>query len=104
MVCHGELARLKPSPRHLTEFYLLISAGGALGGLFVGVVAPLIFSSFLEWQIGVTISAHALPRAASSAASQEERREEGDEAPVAKASSSRKKSRAKTPAPSVPVT
>ena len=42
MVCHGELVRLKPNPRHLTEFYLLIAAGGALGGLFVAVVAPLV--------------------------------------------------------------
>jgi hypothetical protein len=57
MVCHGEVARLKPDPRHLTEFYLLIAAGGALGGLFVGIVAPLIFSSYFEWQIGVAISA-----------------------------------------------
>ncbi len=53
MVCHGELARLKPDPRHLTEFYLLISAGGAIGGILVAVVAPLIFSTFLEWQIGL---------------------------------------------------
>ena len=57
MVCHGELARLKPSPRHLTEFYLLIAAGGAMGGLFVGIVAPLVFSTYLEWQIGVAASA-----------------------------------------------
>jgi hypothetical protein len=57
MVCHGEVARLKPDPRHLTEFYLLIAAGGALGGLFVGIVAPLIFSSYFEWQIGVAVSA-----------------------------------------------
>jgi hypothetical protein len=56
MVCHGELARLKPGPRHLTEFYLWIAAGGALGGLFVGVVAPLIFSAYYEWQIGVAAS------------------------------------------------
>ena len=56
MVCHGELARLKPRPRHLTEFYLWISAGGAAGGLFVGIVAPLIFSSYFEWQIGVAAS------------------------------------------------
>ena len=34
MVCHGELARLKPDPSRLTEFYLMMSAGGALGGLF----------------------------------------------------------------------
>jgi len=57
MTCHGELARLKPSPRHLTEFYLMIAAGGALGGLFVAVVAPLVFSTYLEWQIAVVASA-----------------------------------------------
>jgi hypothetical protein len=56
MVCHGELARLKPNPRHLTEFYLIIAAGGALGGIFVAVVAPLVFSSYMEWQIGITAS------------------------------------------------
>ncbi len=56
MVCHGELARRKPHPRYLTEFYLLIAAGGALGGLLVAVVAPLVFSSYLEWPIGMAIS------------------------------------------------
>jgi spermidine synthase len=54
MVCHGELARLKPIPRHLTEYYLTISAGGALGGLVVAIVAPLIFSTYFEWQIGIS--------------------------------------------------
>lgn len=49
MVCHGELARLKPHPRHLTEFYLMMSAGGALGGLFVTVAAPRLFTTYLEW-------------------------------------------------------
>src|SRR5262245_48594535 len=44
MVCHGELVRLKPSPRYLTSFYLMISAGGALGGLFVSLLAPVVFS------------------------------------------------------------
>ena len=56
MVCHGELVRLKPDPRHLTEFYLLISAGGALGGLFVGLVAPHLFTTFFEWSIGLAVS------------------------------------------------
>ncbi|MEN6450245.1 MAG: fused MFS/spermidine synthase [Thermoguttaceae bacterium] len=56
MVCHGELVRLKPSPRYLTEFYLLIAAGGALGGLFVGVVAPHVFNTYLEWPVGMAIS------------------------------------------------
>jgi hypothetical protein len=56
MVCHGEVARLKPHPRYLTEFYLLISAGGALGGTFVAVVAPWLFSSHVEWRIAVVVS------------------------------------------------
>src|SRR5258708_28723238 len=48
MVCHGELVRLKPEPRYLTHFYLMISAGGALGGLMVGLVAPYFFHGFYE--------------------------------------------------------
>jgi SAM-dependent methyltransferase len=48
MYCHGELARRKPQPAHLTRFYLMLSLGGAAGGLFVGVVAPLAFSHHLE--------------------------------------------------------
>src|SRR5262249_43917089 len=43
MVCHGELARLKPAPRHLTLFYLIVAAGGVLGGFFVGLAAPYLF-------------------------------------------------------------
>jgi SAM-dependent methyltransferase len=57
MVCHGELVRLKPHPRYLTHFYLMISAGGALGGLFVGVIAPNLFHALLEFQIGLGICA-----------------------------------------------
>jgi hypothetical protein len=53
MVCHGELYRLKPHPSYLTAFYLMIAAGGALGGLFVAVVAPLIFTSYYELQWGL---------------------------------------------------
>jgi hypothetical protein len=48
MVCHGELAARKPAPRHLTSFYLMLSVGGALGGLFVGVIAPYLFISYFE--------------------------------------------------------
>jgi hypothetical protein len=43
LVCHGELARDRPSPRHLTEFYLCLSIGGVLGGLFNALFAPLAF-------------------------------------------------------------
>ncbi|MEX2287529.1 MAG: fused MFS/spermidine synthase [Planctomycetaceae bacterium] len=53
MFCHGELARLKPHPRYLTMFYLLISAGGAAGGLFVGVIAPYAFNEFYELPIAM---------------------------------------------------
>ena len=48
MVCHGELVRRKPEPRRLTGFYLLVSAGGAAGGVFTGVVAPAIFPDLWE--------------------------------------------------------
>lgn len=53
MVCHGELVRLKPSPRDLTRFYLAVAAGGAAGGLFVAVVASHLFATFFEFQIGL---------------------------------------------------
>ncbi len=53
MICHGELVRLKPDARHLTSFYLLIAAGGAAGGLFVGVLAPLAFSGFWELHLAI---------------------------------------------------
>jgi SAM-dependent methyltransferase len=56
MMCHGQLARLKPGAKWLTEFYLLMSAGGALGGLVVSLVAPLFFSSYLEWPVLLTIN------------------------------------------------
>ncbi|MCC6213217.1 MAG: fused MFS/spermidine synthase [Burkholderiales bacterium] len=48
MFCHGELAAMRPAPRYLTRFYLMISIGGAAGGLFVGLAAPRIFSVYLE--------------------------------------------------------
>jgi SAM-dependent methyltransferase len=53
MVCHGELARLKPSHQHLTSFYLMISVGGALGGVLVGLVAPHFFTGYFELQIAL---------------------------------------------------
>jgi hypothetical protein len=53
MVCHGELYRLKPDPRYLTGFYLMIAAGGALGGLFVAVAAPLLFTDYFELHWGL---------------------------------------------------
>jgi spermidine synthase len=57
MVCHGELARLKPDPQYLTHFYLSLAAGGALGGIFVGLVAPRIFRSYYELPLGLVLCA-----------------------------------------------
>ena len=57
MVLHGELASLRPAPRHLTRFYLALSLGGALGGILVGLVAPRVLPSFYELGIGFVVIA-----------------------------------------------
>ncbi len=54
MTCHGELARSRPAPRYLTAFYLSVAGGGALGGVFVAIVAPRVFTSFTEYPIALT--------------------------------------------------
>jgi len=56
--CHGELYRLRPSARRLTGFYLTVSAGGAIGGVLVAVVAPLVFNGYYE--LGAALVALAL--------------------------------------------
>ena len=55
MVCHGELYRLRPHPAHLTRFYLMVSLGGALGGLTVNFVAPFIFQGYWEFPLGYAL-------------------------------------------------
>lgn len=55
MFCHGELARLKPHPEHLTVFYLMCAGGGAIGGIFVGLLAPRIFNLYLELPLGLLL-------------------------------------------------
>lgn len=57
VVCHGEIYRLRPSPRWLTSFYLFLATGGAAGGLFVAVVAPLVFNSYAEFNAGLCLLA-----------------------------------------------
>jgi len=57
MFFHGELAALKPAPRHLTGYYLMISLGGAVGGLLVGFVAPKLFNTYYEFGFGLVFTA-----------------------------------------------
>ncbi len=57
MACHGELARLKPSGSHITAFYVAVSLGGAMGGLFVALVAPNLFNEYAEYPIGLGLLA-----------------------------------------------
>jgi hypothetical protein len=56
MLCHGELYRLRPQAEHLTSFYLMVSIGGALGGVFVSLIAPLIFKGYWEFVVALALS------------------------------------------------
>lgn len=58
MVCHGELVRLTPPARDLTGFYLMVALGGALGGVFVTLVAPFLFNGY--WELHAALAATAL--------------------------------------------
>jgi len=57
LFCHGELARLRPEPERLTTFYLVIAAGGALGAIFVGLVAPFLFAATYEYPLALCFTA-----------------------------------------------
>jgi len=57
MFCHGELTHLKPAPRFLTRFYLMIALGGALGAILTGILAPLLLPAYYEFELGLTLAA-----------------------------------------------
>jgi spermidine synthase len=61
MVCHGELARTRPSTDQLTLFYLLMSVGGALGGVFNALIAPVVFTDIYEYEIVMVLACFILP-------------------------------------------
>jgi MFS family permease len=61
MACHGELARQRPPADHLTTFYLALSAGGMIGGLFAGLIAPFVFSWIAEYPILLVLAAICRP-------------------------------------------
>ena len=60
-LCHAELADGRPSPAHLTEFYLWISFGGMLGGLFNVLAAPFLFKSVAEYPLVLVVACFMLP-------------------------------------------
>jgi hypothetical protein len=56
LMCHSDLAASRPAPAHLTEFYLLMSLGGALGGAFNALLAPVIFDGVYEYPIALALA------------------------------------------------
>jgi len=56
MLCHGELYLLRPSAEYLTTFYLMVSIGGAVGGVFVSLIAPMIFNGYWEFFVGLAMA------------------------------------------------
>ncbi|HSL43295.1 MAG TPA: fused MFS/spermidine synthase [Anaerolineales bacterium] len=56
MLCHGELYLLRPSANYLTHFYLMVSIGGAFGGIFVSLIAPLIFNGYWEFFVALAMT------------------------------------------------
>jgi hypothetical protein len=56
MVCHGELVKSRPATAHLTEFYLFMSVGGVLGGLFNGLIAPIVFNTVVEYPLALVLA------------------------------------------------
>ncbi|MGO8903300.1 MAG: spermidine synthase [Isosphaeraceae bacterium] len=63
MVCHGELVQHRPPQGHLTAFYLAMSCGGVLGGLFNALIAPLVFDRIAEYPLALVLACLALPKA-----------------------------------------
>ncbi len=61
MACHGELARTRPAAKYLTGFYVALSFGGMLGGLFAGLIAPFAFSWIAEYPILLALAALCRP-------------------------------------------
>ena len=56
ITCHGELVRQRPSTQHLTSFYLMVALGGAAGGVFVGGLAPAMFTGYWELHCGILLA------------------------------------------------
>jgi hypothetical protein len=64
MLCHTRLAEIRPDPIHLTAYFLCVSLGGVVGGAIVGLVAPAVFSSILEYPIAIGAALMLRPQSA----------------------------------------
>jgi hypothetical protein len=65
MVCHVEFVQRRPNQKHLTAFYLAVSCGGVLGGVFNGLVAPVVFDRIAEYPLALVLACLALPKGVS---------------------------------------
>src|SRR5215213_9713046 len=63
LMCHGQLAADRPGPRYLAQFYVWLSLGGVLGGIFNALVAPMLFHSVVEYPLAILLSCLLLPGA-----------------------------------------
>lgn len=61
LMCHGQLAADRPGPRYLAQFYVWLSLGGVLGGIFNAVAAPMLFNSVIEYPLAILLSCLLLP-------------------------------------------
>jgi hypothetical protein len=67
LVCHGELAKRRPAPSRLTEFYLWMSLGGVMGGAFTALLAPILFDTVVEYPLALVAACFLRPRLSKSA-------------------------------------
>ena len=64
LMCHGQLAADRPGPRYLPQFYVWLSLGGVLGGIFNALVAPVLFTGVIEYPLAIVLSCLLLPKLA----------------------------------------
>ena len=73
LMCHGQLAADRPGPRYLAEFYVWLSLGGVLGGIFNALAAPVLFRSVAEYPLAILLSCLLLPKKQTTAQNKEQK-------------------------------
>ena len=74
LMCHSQLADDRPGPQHLAQFYVWLSLGGVLGGIFNAIVAPLVFRAVVEYPLAILLSCLLLPGLKAGSSGLKERR------------------------------